>query len=96
MIKQEALPGTGEEGEGKHDSGRIKHIFLVSDFRDKRVPGFLSKVRNINLTCKGFCGQWKSWCGRSRSVQTNTHKVKAIEHHPTPLHPAVSACLGCL
>lgn len=60
VIKQEARPGTGEKGEGNHDSGRIKHIFVVSDFWDKGVPAFLSKVRNINLTCKGSCRQWKS------------------------------------
>lgn len=73
MIKQEALPGTGEEGEGNHDSEKIKHIFLVSDFWDKRVPGFLSKVRNINLTCKGFCGQWKSSSVADPEMYKHTH-----------------------
>lgn len=59
MIKQEVLPGTGEEGEGNHDSARIEHIFVVSDFWYKRVPAVLSEVRNTRLTCKGSCRQWK-------------------------------------
>lgn len=31
----------------------------MSYFWDKGVPAFLSKRRKPNLTCKGFCGQWK-------------------------------------
>lgn len=84
MIKQKALPGTGEKGEGNHDSGRIKHIFVVSDFWDKGVPAFLSKVRNINLICKGSCRQWKSSSmAGDLQMYIHTHMVKAVKHPPT-------------
>lgn len=88
VIKQEALSGTGEEREGNHESGRIKHIFLVSDFWDKGVPAFLSEeIQTSPVRVSVSSGNPPVWQEIYRRTYTHTKpKPKSITPHLcTPL-----------